>query len=105
MSDDPKPASRVGRVRSTVDWAFRNRKTGRLTVVQFPNVSLGVFLVASLVRHFVHPTDTPGALLEALVGISLAWWAIDEIVRGVNPWRRFLGAAVLTILIAGRVSR
>jgi hypothetical protein len=23
------------------------------------------------------------------------WWAVDEIVRGVNPWRRFLGAAVL----------
>jgi hypothetical protein len=26
---------------------------------------------------------------------SLIFWALDEVVRGVNPWRRFLGVAVL----------
>jgi hypothetical protein len=26
--------------------------------------------------------------------VSLLIWAADEIVRGVNPWRRCLGAAV-----------
>ena len=31
--------------------------------------------------------------------------AIDEIIRGVNPWRRFLGASILTVFIVGRVSQ
>lgn len=105
MSDDPIPASRAGRLRSTVDWTFRNRKTGRLTFVQFPNASFGIFLVASVFRRFLHVTHTPGALLDTLAGVSLGWWAIDEIVRGVNPWRRVLGATVLTVLVANRVSR
>ena len=29
----------------------------------------------------------------------LAWWAADEVLRGVNPWRRCLGAAVLAMLV------
>jgi hypothetical protein len=31
----------------------------------------------------------------------LVWWAVDELIRGVNPWRRFLGGAVL----AGQILR
>jgi hypothetical protein len=27
------------------------------------------------------------------------WWAVDEIVRGVNPWRRILGAVVLAFVV------
>ncbi len=27
--------------------------------------------------------------------VFLIWWAGDELLRGVNPWRRCLGAAVL----------
>ena len=30
--------------------------------------------------------------------VALAFWAIDEILRGVNPLRRILGAAVLTFV-------
>jgi hypothetical protein len=26
-------------------------------------------------------------------------WAVDEVIRGVNPFRRILGAAVLASLI------
>ncbi len=103
MSGGPEPEPQVGHFRSTFDWTFRNRKTGQLTFVQFPNLSLGIFLIASLFRRFLHLTDTPRVLLDALVGVSLAWWAIDEIVRGVNPWRRLLGTTVLTVFVAGRV--
>jgi hypothetical protein len=28
--------------------------------------------------------------------VALAVWAGDELLRGVNPWRRCLGGAVLT---------
>jgi hypothetical protein len=98
------PGPRVGRVRSAFDWTFRNRKTGRITFAQFPNLSLGAFLVASLVRRLVHLTSTSRTLINAVVAVSLGWWALDEIIRGVNPWRRFLGATVLTALIVGQVS-
>jgi hypothetical protein len=75
-----------------------------MTFAQFPNLSLGAFLVASLVRRLVHLTGTPRTAIDALVAVTLGWWALDEIIRGVNPWRRFLGAAVLTALIVSQVS-
>ena len=31
---------------------------------------------------------------------ALLVWAMDEIVRGVNPWRRCLGGAVAVYVIA-----
>jgi hypothetical protein len=39
------------------------------------------------------------------VGVSaLAWWAVDEIMRGVNPWRRLLGVAGCAFAVARVVS-
>jgi hypothetical protein len=29
------------------------------------------------------------------------WWALDELVRGVNPFRRVLGGAVLGWFVLG----
>jgi hypothetical protein len=103
MNDDPVPASRVGRVRFAVNWTLRDRKTGRITVAQVPNLSLGIFLVASAVRRFIHFTDTPATVLAVVASVSLAWWAVGEIIRGVNPWRRLLGATIFTVLTVSRV--
>ena len=39
-------------------------------------------------------------LLIAAVGtIALIVWAGDEILRGVNPWRRLLGGVVLAVTV------
>ena len=84
-----------------IDWLFRNRKTGQITIVQFPNVALGLFLVASLLRSVLDPDGWLGSALKVLAAGGLAWWATDELIRGVNPWRRLLGGAVL----AGQVGR
>jgi hypothetical protein len=73
MSNDPVPRLRAGRIRSTFDWAFRNPETGKVTLAQFPNLSLAIFLVASLVRRFAHLTDTPHVLLDVVVAASLTW--------------------------------
>jgi hypothetical protein len=35
-----------------------------------------------------------------IAGIALLIWAGDELLRGVNPFRRLLGAAVLGGLVA-----
>jgi uncharacterized membrane protein YcfT len=82
----------LGRV---VDWLFRSRTTGRITIVQFPNAALGLFLIASLLRPVFDPTGWPGTALRVLATGGLVWWAVDELLRGVNPWRRLLGGAVL----------
>jgi hypothetical protein len=35
----------------------------------------------------------------------LTWWSLDEVVRGVNPWRRILGATAATLVVVAIVSR
>jgi hypothetical protein len=82
-----------------VDWLLRSRRTGRITLVQRPNWSLTVWLVAAIVLRLTHPH---GALREGIrvVGTAaLAVWAADEVLRGVNPFRRGLGAVVLVGLV------
>lgn len=77
------------------DWFFRNRHTGEITIAQFPNAPLGLFLAATAVGRLAGPTGTPGAAVRLLGLGALSWWALDEVFRGVNPWRRLLGGAVL----------
>jgi hypothetical protein len=86
-----------------VNWLFRNPKTGNITIVQLPNVSLGVFIAAVLVRVVVRPSGGLRGGVSAVATVALTCWAVDEIVRGVNPWRRFLGGAVLTLTVIGLV--
>jgi len=35
---------------------------------------------------------------------ALGWWAIDGVLRGVNPWRRLLGGAGVVFAVSGAVS-
>jgi hypothetical protein len=77
------------------DWFFRNRHTGRITVAQFPNVALGLFLATMAVDRLVGPAGTAASTMRLLGTAALVWWALDEVVRGVNPWRRLLGGGVL----------
>jgi hypothetical protein len=37
-----------------------------------------------------------GAALEIAVKAGIFVWAVDEVLRGVNPWRRCLGAAFVS---------
>ena len=57
-----------------IDWLFRNRQTGEITIAQMPNAPLIV-------------------------------WAGDEVLRGVNPWRRLLGGGVLAFTLVGLLLR
>jgi hypothetical protein len=40
-----------------------------------------------------------GLALRVVATVALSWWAVDEIVRGVNPWRRLLGTVVFAGLV------
>ena len=45
-----------------------------------------------------------GLALTFVVKGGLLVWAVDEIFRGVNPWRRCLGTAVLIFVLATFIS-
>jgi hypothetical protein len=87
-----------------LEWAFRSRRTGRITIVQMPNMALGLFLVVSVLGGLLRPSGWLGTALKVVTLGALVSWAADEVLRGVNPWRRFLGG-VLTWVVVGLVVR
>jgi hypothetical protein len=97
---------KVGRARSSsvggraIRWLFVSRSTGRITVAQWPNVPLWLFFVFSAVSRILHPSGGAATLLRVAVVAALVVWALDEVVRGVNPFRRLLGLAVLVATVA-----
>jgi hypothetical protein len=87
------------------DWLFRDRRTGAITVAQWPNLPLWLFFGLMLAAWLARGAEPAATWLSLAADVALSWWAIDELVRGVNPWRRLLGLATLiglAILIALR---
>lgn len=82
-----------------VDWALRDRRTGRIVIAQWPNPALVVWFVASTARGLLDLGGGWATALRVAATLALGWWAVDEIVRGVNPWRRLLGTVVLASLV------
>jgi hypothetical protein len=91
-------------VKSGFDWLFRSRENGRITIVQWPNISLGVFIVCQVIERLTSPAGTVGGIVDWTGRAALAWWSLDEIARGVNPFRRGLGVVILVRVILGVVA-
>ena len=79
---------------------FLNRRTGGITVAQWPNISLSVFIILSIALRFIAPLGTTETVLRVLAVVALVVWALGELVHGVNPFRRILGFVVLLATIA-----
>jgi hypothetical protein len=82
----------------SISWWFRS-SDGRLTLWQWPNPALCVWLVALVLGWL----DLSAAHATAVDGIrhgALLVWSLDEVVRGTSPFRRTLGAVVLAAQIA-----
>lgn len=82
------------------DWLFRNRQTGQITIAQFPNVALWLFFATVALRWVVPNGSGARWAVDGVGAAALAWWAIDELVRGVNPWRRLLGLGGCLVVLA-----
>ena len=76
-----------------MDWLFDDRTTGKIVIAQFPNIPLIVWLVATALALVT--SGTVHTILGYTATVALSVWAGDELLRGVNPFRRMLGAAVL----------
>lgn len=69
-----------------------------MTIGQLPNLSLSLFLGLRIAQAIFSPAGTAASALHWAGSAALAWWAIDELLRGVNPFRRLLGAGALVLL-------
>ncbi len=102
-SEAPSGAEPRSRPVASLGWWFRNRETGAVTVAQFPNWSITIFGVATVARRLIDPTGGARVALTVIGTTALVLWAVDELARGVNPWRRLLGAVVLGTTVVGFV--
>ncbi|MVT49513.1 hypothetical protein GPL17_03330 [Bradyrhizobium yuanmingense] len=82
-------------MRRFLDWFFRSRETGAITIAQWPNLILWIVIVAGLLLWIWPSAGRASVVLTIVFKGGLMIWGADEIVRGVNPWRRCLGAAVV----------
>jgi hypothetical protein len=72
-----------------------NHDTGVVTIVQAPNLVLWIVIAAGILLWILPSSGNPSIASEIVFQGGLLVWAGDEIFRGVGPWRRCLGAAVL----------
>ncbi|WP_404652796.1 hypothetical protein [Bradyrhizobium sp. USDA 336] len=82
-------------MRRFLDWFFRSRETGAITIAQWPNLILWIVIVAGLLLWIWPSAGRASVVLTIVFKGGLMIWGADEIIRGVNPWRRCLGAAVV----------
>ena len=94
LEPEPGPPRQTEHSKRLLRWLFTDRASGRIVIGQRPNVALWIFLATLFLGAFVRQ-GSASATVRVIGTASLVVWAIDEIVRGANPWRRLLGGVVL----------
>jgi hypothetical protein len=69
------------------------------TVGQFPNPPLWVALGALLVALLTDDDGSVNDIARAVSYVALTVWAYGEAARGVNGFRRALGAVALLLIV------
>lgn len=64
-----------------------------MTILQAPNLLLIAALAALMITPFVD--GIADVLAQAVFYMTITMWAYEELTRGVNWFRRVLGAVVL----------
>lgn len=94
------------RLRDVIDWLFRDPRSGKLAILHLPNLPILLWLGTLVARLVVEAGTTVHTLLAWAGWITLGWWAVDELVRGLSPFRRLLGlggCVAVVVGVAGRV--
>ena len=69
----------------------------RFPMVQFPNLPLVLAFAAGWTAAAL--TGRPHSYAEAVSYLAMTVWAYEELVHGVNWFRRLLGLAFLVLLV------
>lgn len=81
-----------------LDIIFRD-KNGEIVIAQPPNLTLSVWIGASLLQ-FVFTDQPIHQGLEVISLVSILIWAFQELFAGVNYFRRVLGLVVFLFAVA-----
>jgi hypothetical protein len=95
----------VDELRRALAWFVRDPRTGQRVVMQLPNIPILLYFATVAGRWFVDDASTLDGMLLWAGTILLAWWSVDEIVRGASPFRRVLGAIVAVYVVVGVFGR
>jgi hypothetical protein len=82
---------------------FWKDANGKQAVWQFPNPPIIIWLVATLLRHFVEQGPLV-RLLDIVAFGAIITWAYLEIVQGDSYFRRLLGMVFLGFVAYGRLT-
>lgn len=101
----PSPSSHDESSRSptrvlSFGWWVRDQNGG-MTLAQWPNPALAVWLAAVVVTSTGVLGSDRRATLTCISQGALVVWALDELVRGSSPIRRLLGGVVLVGQLVG----
>jgi hypothetical protein len=77
----------------------RDYKIRGYTVGQAPNRPLWVALAALVVSWLTDGAGTVNDVARAVLYVALTVWAYEEVARGVNGFRRGLGAVALVLIV------
>ncbi|HMS49878.1 MAG TPA: hypothetical protein PKA02_00360 [Candidatus Saccharibacteria bacterium] len=84
--------------RKTLWDAFVKDKSGRVVILQTPNLPLIIWFVGALLAKVIG-----GSVFSTLAFCSLLLWASLEIGWGDSYFRRVLGLVVLAVIIVNRI--
>jgi hypothetical protein len=77
----------------------RDLRIGGYTVAQSPNPPLWVALAALVATLLTDARSTVHDVAQAVLYVALTVWAYEEAARGVNGYRRALGAVALVLIV------
>ncbi len=69
-----------------------------MVIVQWPNLPLWTWIIASALGYMVH--GRWHTIISLVGSLALLVWAIIEVARGASLFRRLLGVVVLLYLLA-----
>jgi hypothetical protein len=84
-------------VRQAFRWVKELSFPRRFPIVQFPNLPLIVAFLAGEAGQLLNGAEHPYA--RAVSYLAMTIWAYEELVDGVNWFRRLLGFAYMLILV------
>jgi hypothetical protein len=82
-----------------IGWLLRDRTTGRIVVAQSPNAPILVATSLALAGRVAVVVGRSSRPYDLAATAALTWWAGDELLRGVNPLRRLIGASTLVGIV------
>lgn len=90
-------------IKKLINWLFIT-KDGKVVIGQFPNIPIIIWLISLIINYLV--SNDKISLVISIVGtLSLVYWALLEITKGLNGFRRLLGLVILLYVISQIVTK